>query len=106
MNEASAKVEWSWSVTSHDVNLSVTFVASGPGAVPIIVEAEALRNADAGTGEGAFVAPAPGTLTLKFNNGHSMLRSKTVRFKIVRSVDTPVAAQPAARAEIKRTTML
>ena len=86
-------------------NFSAKFLPSAPGAVPVVIAAEALRTADADTSEGAFVAPAPGTLTLNFNNGHSMLRSKTVRFKVERSVDKPVA-QPAARAEIKRTTML
>jgi hypothetical protein len=67
---------WEFIVVKNDINFSATFQPSAGGSQVEISAPEKLTK-----GDGTFVAPSSGVVTLTADNKHSWVKSKTMRMR-------------------------
>jgi len=83
-NMESPFVRWFWVVKKHNISFQATFQAEG-SSEPTILQTVGKKEEEILT-EGEFSIdeenPVTGTLKLSFDNSFSILRSKTVKFRI------------------------
>jgi len=106
---ASAQIEYNLIVVARGINFSAEFIeGTGVGleqcripksssSAPIVLRKQSKLKAETGCAKGVWSLDMPGIVKVKFDNQHSMLRSKTVKYTIeVRDIkDGPTGAAAA-----------
>jgi hypothetical protein len=91
---AGLELSWELVVVSRDVMLSATF-SSGEEDSQVVLEPFKVEQGG-GLHSGKIVTPGAGTVTVVFDNYHSYVRSKTVKYRLKLEADPTVAAAAAA----------
>ena len=94
---AGASFDWSFVLQEYGIEFQVDLLTPAGTSLPVLPRQK--FKVEDGHQQGRVVAPAAGTLVFRFDNGHSMFRSKTLSYRVTAAGAAAAATGGAANAQ-------